>query len=189
MWLQRPIAWFRRGLSSKARDYNWHHVLGIWASAPLLLIVLTAVFFSYPWATPLLYRMTGDSLPAPENRPAKASEGPFQPMFLALQSPAWQSITLRPTAASFTVEEGSWGRVDLKTQWVFDPVSGALLRTERFENLPLARRLRSWVRTVHTGEAAGWLGQTVAGLASAAAVVLVWTGLALSWRRLRAARS
>ena len=188
MWLQRPIAWFRSGLSSKARDYNWHHVLGIWASTPLLLIVLTAVFFSYPWATPLLYRLTGDTLPAPEARPT-IGPGPYEPLLLKLLGPTWRSITLRPASGSFTVEEGSWGRVDLKTQWVFDPASGTLLRSERFENLPLARRLRTWVRTVHTGEAAGLLGQTVAGFASAAAVVLVWTGLALSWRRLRAARS
>jgi uncharacterized iron-regulated membrane protein len=188
MWIQRPIVWFRRRLSPKARDYNWHHVLGIWASVPLLLIVFTAVFFSYSWATPLLYRVTGEALPAPEP-PVAVGPGPYQPLFLKIQSPSWRSIALRPASGSFTVEEGSWGRVDLKTQWVFDPASGALLRTERFADLPLARRLRTWVRTVHTGEAAGWLGQTVAGLASAAAVVLVWTGLALSWRRLRAARS
>jgi hypothetical protein len=29
----------------------------------------------------------------------------------------------------------------------------------------------------------GWLGQTIAGLASAGAVVLVWTGIALALRR------
>ena len=189
MWLQRPIAWFRRGLSSKARDYNWHHVLGIWASVPLLLIVLTAVFFSYPWATPLLYRVTGDTMPAPDNRPTTASAGPYQPLFSKLQAPAWQSITFRPGPRSFSVEAGHWGRVDLKTQWVVDPASGTLLPAEPFENLPLARRLRTWVRTVHTGEAVGLLGQTVAGLASFAAIVLVWTGLALSWRRLRTALS
>ncbi len=188
MWIQRPIVWFRQRLSNKARDYNWHHVLGIWASVPLLLIVCTAVFFSYSWATPLLYRVTGEALPAPEH-PAAVGLGPYQPLLLKFQRAPWRTITLRPASGWFTVEEGSWGRMDLKTQWVFDPASGALLRTERFEDLPLARRLRTWVRTVHTGEAAGWLGQTVAGLASAAAVVLVWTGLALSWRRLRVARS
>jgi len=57
MWLQRPVGCFRRGLSPKARDYNWHHVLGIWCALPLLLIAGTAVFFSYSWATPLLFRL------------------------------------------------------------------------------------------------------------------------------------
>jgi hypothetical protein len=34
----------------------------------------------------------------------------------------------------------------------------------------------------------GLAGQTVAGLVSAAACVLVWTGFALAWRRFRAWR-
>jgi uncharacterized iron-regulated membrane protein len=42
------------------------------------------------------------------------------------------------------------------------------------------------VRPVHTGEAGGMAGQMVAALASACGVVLVWTGFALAWRRLRA---
>ena len=42
------------------------------------------------------------------------------------------------------------------------------------------------MRFAHTGEVLGLTGQTVAGLVSAGAVVMVWTGLALSWRRFRA---
>ena len=38
----------------------------------------------------------------------------------------------------------------------------------------------------HTGEVLGIPGQTIAGLATAGSVVLVWTGLALAWRRWRA---
>ena len=39
-WSQlRPRIWFRTGLpNAKARDFNWHHVLGFWALAPLLVI-------------------------------------------------------------------------------------------------------------------------------------------------------
>ena len=42
---------------------------------------------------------------------------------------------------------------------------------------------RRWVRFLHTGEALGLPGQTLAGLASAAAALLVWTGLSLALRR------
>jgi len=45
------------------------------------------------------------------------------------------------------------------------------------------------VRPVHTGEAVGVVGQMVAALASAGGVVLVWTGLALAWRRFRARKA
>jgi len=40
------------------------------------------------------------------------------------------------------------------------------------------------VRGVHTGEALGPLGQVVAALACLAGVMLVWTGIALAWRRM-----
>jgi uncharacterized iron-regulated membrane protein len=51
------------------------------------------------------------------------------------------------------------------------------------------RRARSISRFLHTGEVLGLLGQTIAGLASLGGVVLVWTGLALTWRRFRAWRA
>ena len=43
---------------------------------------------------------------------------------------------------------------------------------------------RIWFRFAHTGEQYGVIGQTIAGLASLAACFLVYTGLALAWRRL-----
>jgi uncharacterized iron-regulated membrane protein len=46
------------------------------------------------------------------------------------------------------------------------------------------QRARTWMRFVHTGEQYGIVGQTIAGLASLAACFLVYTGLALAWRRL-----
>ena len=45
-----------------------------------------------------------------------------------------------------------------------------------------------WLRFIHTGEAFGLAGQTVAGLVSAGGAVLVYTGLALALRRLAAWR-
>ena len=54
---------------------------------------------------------------------------------------------------------------------------------ETFASLNAGRRVRSWSRFVHTGEAFGFGGQTVAGIASAGGVMLVWTGIALSLRR------
>ena len=45
------------------------------------------------------------------------------------------------------------------------------------------QKLRSWLRYAHTGEVYGFAGQTIAGVASLGGVVLVWTGLAMAWRR------
>ncbi|MBP6703938.1 MAG: PepSY domain-containing protein, partial [Vicinamibacteria bacterium] len=62
-------------------------------------------------------------------------------------------------------------------------------RHETYASQNAGRKLRSWARWVHTGEAFGVAGQTIAGLASAIAVILAWTGVALSWRRFRAFRA
>jgi uncharacterized iron-regulated membrane protein len=42
--------WFRRGLSSKARDFNWHNTIGFWSAVPLFVVVLSGVVISYGWA-------------------------------------------------------------------------------------------------------------------------------------------
>lgn len=47
---------------------------------------------------------------------------------------------------------------------------------------------RAAARALHTGEAFGFAGQTVAGLASLGGCFLVWTGLAMAWRRFRSWR-
>jgi uncharacterized iron-regulated membrane protein len=61
--------------------------------------------------------------------------------------------------------------------------TGSVTRWEPFDTQSLGRRLRSWTRFTHTGEYYGLVGQTVAGVVSAGAVVLVYTGLALALRR------
>src|SRR5690606_19086031 len=63
----RNVLGFRRGLRAKARDFNWHHVIGFWSLVPLFLVVASGVMISYPWATDLVYRLAGDTPPA---RPA-----------------------------------------------------------------------------------------------------------------------
>jgi hypothetical protein len=42
------------------------------------------------------------------------------------------------------------------------------------------------MRFAHTGEVLGLAGQTIAGMATAGGTVLVYTGIALAFRRLRA---
>ncbi|MBC8167351.1 MAG: PepSY domain-containing protein, partial [Bryobacteraceae bacterium] len=64
-----------------------------------------------------------------------------------------------------------------------------ITKAENFASLDAGRRFRTWLRFVHTGEYYGLPGQTVAGLASAGAAVLVWTGIALTLNRFRAWRA
>jgi uncharacterized iron-regulated membrane protein len=64
-----------------------------------------------------------------------------------------------------------------------DATTAGVVKWEPFANYNLGRTVRSWVRPVHTGEAIGFIGQLIALLASAGGVVLMYTGLALAWRR------
>ena len=65
-WIQfKNVLWFRGGLAPKARDFNWHNVIGIWSAIPLAIVVAGAMPISYPWASNLVYRMVGDTPPPP----------------------------------------------------------------------------------------------------------------------------
>lgn len=76
-WAQfRQVIWFRRGLGSKARDFNWHHVIGYWSLVPLAVIVWSGVVIGYPWASNLIYRLAGEAPPAPPSAAARPGAAP-----------------------------------------------------------------------------------------------------------------
>ncbi len=87
-----------------------------------------------------------------------------------------QAVTLT------VIQKGQWP-LFANTQLTLDPFTGAVLRKDGFRDANLGRRVRSWTRFLHTGEALGPAGQGIAGATSAASALLVWTGFALAWRR------
>lgn len=88
-----------------------------------------------------------------------------------------------PGPLSVTVREPSaWPRTATTTLTVH-PFSGEIIQRTSFSDLSLGRRIRTWTRFLHTGQALGWWGQFLAGIASLGALVMVYTGVALSWRR------
>ena len=105
-------------------------------------------------------------------------------------APRWQSISIRLPFPSkgpvtFALDEGNGARPDKRSQLLLDPRSGSIVEHKTYPAQSAGQKARSWLRWIHTGEAGGIAGQFVAALATAAAVVLVWTGLALALRRLR----
>ncbi|MEA2564087.1 MAG: hypothetical protein QOH06_5591 [Acidobacteriota bacterium] len=179
----RNVAWFRRGLSSKARDFNWHNVIGLWTAVPLFFVVFTAATISYP------SRARSEGPRREGGGEGTVSLGGLNGLWAVAerQVPGWRSLTARiPEGAkapvTFTTAAGPRGRPDLRSQLTLKR-NGEVETWEPFASQTRGRRLRSWARWVHTGEAGGLLGQTVAGIASGGAAVLVWTGMALSWRR------
>lgn len=208
----RAVVFFRRGLTGRARDWNWHNVLGVWSAVPLFLIVATAVVMSYAWANNLLYRATGNVPPAQQGPSQRMEQsagertgqrgGPRRHteagnilagldllvLRAAQEFPNWQTMTLRVPPGEFealqvAVEEGNGGRPDKRSQIILDRKAEGAVRVERFAGYNAGRRLRAWVRFTHTGEAGGLAGQTLAAIFTASGACLVLTGISLSLRR------
>ncbi|MCC7375363.1 MAG: PepSY domain-containing protein [Verrucomicrobiales bacterium] len=115
----------------------------------------------------------------------------------------WEQITLRLTAAgsrrggpsattvppentatsNFAVMTKGQRPRFISQQITVDSSTGDIVRRENYANQSTARKVRSWMRFLHTGEALGIAGKTAAAAASLAGVLLVWTGLALALRR------
>jgi uncharacterized iron-regulated membrane protein len=202
----RNALWFRSGLHGKARDFNWHNAIGIWSAVPLAIVVAGAVPISYPWASNLVYLVVGEEPPRPAGPPraqaGRTSEPAVAPDFTGIDAayrsaiarvPEWRTIGVRvPTGAEGPVviilDEGYGGQPQKRQTLTMSRATGAE-RWEALADQTTGRRLRSWLRFAHTGEYYGLPGQTVAGLVSAGAVMLVWTGIALACRRFLAWRA
>ena len=203
-WSQfKNILWFKRGLPGKARDFNWHNVIGVWSAIPLFVVVLSALPISFPWANALVYRAVGEEPPAQRGReggPARGREERSVPSLEGLNSlwsraeqqvEGWRTINVRVPESNrapvvFAIDTGEGGQPQHRSTLTLDRATGDVVSYEAFADQSLGRRLRSISRFAHTGEVLGIPGQTVAGLATAGSVVLVWTGLALAWCRGRA---
>jgi uncharacterized iron-regulated membrane protein len=233
LWLPKMWQWaaFKTRLifrataaTSQARDFNWHHFFGFWTAIPLAIVVATAVVFSYPWGSDLVYRAFGEVPPGrsgpPAARPAEAAGvrvtvPEFVPEFetagvrvtvpelwgggvpsldaLFLEAsrrlPDWEriSVTLpeaEATTVEFSIDQGNGGMPQRRHSLTLDAISGEAVEWAPFASQTPARQARSWVRFLHTGEALGIVGQTIAGFVSLTSVLMVYTGLALAYRRL-----
>jgi uncharacterized iron-regulated membrane protein len=205
LWLPRTwsatafkaVTRFGRGLSGRARDWNWHNVIGFWCAVPLFVIAFTGMFFNYKWANNALYAITRSEPPSikpPAPKPATAPGAPsaksLDDVFTRAEQEAWdwRTLTMRlgssvAAPVSFNVERGTIGQPHKKLTFTIDR-TGEVTSRETYESYNLGRRVRLWIRWLHTGEAGGLVGQAIALVASAGAVVLVWTGIALAVRRL-----
>jgi uncharacterized iron-regulated membrane protein len=134
---------------------------------------------------------------ASQNRTGNANASDSAPVQASLdalfatareQAPLWRLISLRlpqrgAPHMTVTIAESDSLHPYPRSTLTLDATSGAVVKWEPFASYDLGRTIRSWVRPVHTGEAGGLIGQMIAALASAGGAVLVYTGLALAWRR------
>lgn len=109
----RAVAFFQSRASGKARDFNWHNVIGLWSAPVLIVLTLTALPMSFRWANNLVYQLAGETPPA-QPGPSGPASGPAvtlptpptgarpldrdaQFAAVAAAFPSWEQITLRLT--------------------------------------------------------------------------------------------
>ncbi|MEY4489932.1 MAG: hypothetical protein RIQ79_2440 [Verrucomicrobiota bacterium] len=240
----RPSLWFVRGASGRARDWNWHNVVGFWSLPVLIVLTISGAVIGYRWAGDLVYRAAGETPPAtrpsasPGNAELQLGSSPATPAIerpegvkkltyaaalarIQAEVPGWQTITLReglaprraapvttlspgnaelqlgsvssaasaperpraPQPYSATIKADDNAPAFATTTIVLNPYTGEVLSRTGYADQTTGRKARSWLRYLHTGQALGWPGQLLAGLASVGGCLLVYTGFALSWRR------
>lgn len=209
IWFPRRLSWkhFKAALTlrfrvkGKARDFNWHTVLGFWTSLVLIILTVTASVISYQWASNLLFTLTGNEVPqqqqggGPPNQGNQQNEPPpplpenLGAMWAKAeaQSPTWKSISMRlPIAkdqAVFTIDEGVYWNIFGRSTLTIDAKTADVAKWETYGEQNSARQLRSWFRFTHTGETGGFVGQFIGFLACLGGAVLVYTGISLAVRR------
>ena len=207
-----PVIWFRRGLRGKPRDFNWHNTIGLWCAPILIVLTTTGMVISYPWASNLVYTLTGSPRPAaaavepgarggaaaPAAAPRSADAKPAPSLESVVDQaetsvPTWRTMIIRlpprpggPVA--FSMSDRDYWNSFARSTLTLDRASGAT-RWEPYAQTTLGQKVRGWMRFAHTGELGGLPGEAVAGLASLGGAFLMWTGLALALRRLAAWRS
>lgn len=196
---------FRSGLQGRAREWNWHNVIGIWCAIPLLFIVATGVIMSYPWASNLLFTLTGSQPPVrvfrggppahrsqshSSDRSATADSQTLDNLLQTAQHqvPRWNSITLsvpnpQDRAVSLAIDTSIGGQPEKASQMAINRQSGQIQTIKRFSDNNLGTKLRAWSRFTHTGEEFGLIGQTIGALACIGGIFLVWTGISMALRR------
>lgn len=190
----RPVIWFRGARTGKARDFNWHNTIGFWCSLILIVLTVTAAVISYQWAGNLIYTLTGNEVPAPQQSGPPPAEQAFAiPDNLdalwsraETQSEGWRSISLRlPVAkdAVFTIDEGRSLNIFGRSTLNVDAAAATVTKWEPYAGQSSARQIRSWFRFTHTGESFGIIGQIIGFIACVGGAFLVYTGFSLAVRR------
>jgi uncharacterized iron-regulated membrane protein len=192
-----------KATTSKARDFNWHHVFSFWSVIPLFLVISTAPVFYFPWANDLVFGAFGEdpperrrgansAEPLPATSSAKTHAELLQLAVHELENRGisdWETISMQASttpqaSTSFRIDRSIGGQPSKVYDLQLNTVDGEVTSWRTFADNSPGSRARSNIRFLHTGEVFGVVGQTVAGIVSLAACFLVWTGFALSWRRL-----
>lgn len=181
------------------RNRQWHLVFGIWCLPALLIIALTATIFHFDWANKVIYGAFRESVPVREQHnevnSLAADIVPYETLFSVAKQHAnahnyedwysmWMEIGEHEHEARFFIDKSIGHRQELAYSLFLHTQTGEVTRVLRKQDWSRGNQAWGTARFLHTGEYFGFVGQTLAGLVSLLACVLVYTGVVLAWRRL-----
>jgi len=189
----------KRYQNTQHRHRQWHLVFGIWCLPALFVIALTATLFHFTWANEALYGAFGETVPQREQHEEvtrlDADVIPYEVLFQRAVHHAkhnqftdwysmWLEIGEELNEARFYIDKSIGHRQELAYSLYFDTRSGDISKVLRKSDWSRGGQAWGTARFLHTGEYFGVIGQTIAGLVSLIACILVYTGMLLAWRRL-----
>ncbi len=181
--------------NKSAKHTRWHNVFGIYMTPILFIVATTALFFSFKWpGQTLKEQVSTESIALSDYTKIEAINNAIslsidqQIATVSSYYPNWRTLRFavedkNPNTHIFHIDNGNGGEPQKRVSLVLDEKTGEIIREQKFEDLSSYRKIRSYIRFLHTGEVYGLVGQTLAGIASLLACILVYTGISLSFRR------
>src|SRR5262249_165041 len=138
-------------------------------------------------------RSKGQRGAAPKNDGPVKNPGASFDLFFARgqqQVPGWVMMIMRVSSrgdgpVTISIQEPTAPHPFARSQLTLNRPTADVAKWEPYSQNVGGRKLGTWVRALHTGEAFGLAGQSIAGSATLGGCFLVWTGLSMAWRRFR----
>jgi len=211
-WPRQPLNW-RKWLTfewaKKGRAFNWdlHAVAGTWALVFYLCMGLTGLWWSYGWYRQGVIALLSDAPAstqtasrAPPNRPTGEAAPPrvdYDAALRSVQNAANEPLKLwsisaprdaaQPVSASYLTTSSAHARASNQLQ--LDPISGRMLKHERYADKTINAKILGSIYALHTGEFFGMTGRILMMVASAGMPLFFVTGLLLYFDRRRKKRA
>ncbi len=199
LWLPKnwskafTISW-RSNLTRLMLDL--HKQIGFWAGIVLLLITFTGIYHAFP---DQFEKVTMRLLPSNKSEDVVATVSVDEPS--SIQSYVDYVGNVYPDAQNMQIflQNYNKGEIELrvsqpgeinvtegKTSLAFDVTTGALIRHQRPETTPTAKRFINWMLPLHNGEAFGLLGRIIFAFVGLMPLVLFITGFYVFYKKYRA---
>jgi vanillate O-demethylase ferredoxin subunit len=184
----RTALTYNRKLPGIARTLSLHRVFGIYASALLFLMMVTAIPFSFEWGKSLIEVATGSAPDAPE--PPEFAGMPGHPLPLQQawdvtrrQMPSIHSASFRlPSAAGETIRaeavEAGAPHEEAKSYIFLDPANAKPLKIAHYDTgVSTGRKVWAYSLALHSGLVGGIAYQVALLLACFAVPVMAYSGM------------